>query len=179
MAAATRLQGGEAGGIFEVRQLPKKALLLREGEIADTLYLIRKGCLRLFFYDSKGRDITFQFFFEGESVASFDSMHQGSPSLFSLESLEPSEVVAIRKKDFYGLLEKEPSVRMALVERLADRFREYQMLFLSRIMDTPQQRYEKLLEEHPDIVRRIPQHYIASWLGITPVSLSRIRNRRQ
>lgn len=111
MAAAARLQGGEVGGIFEVRQLPKKALLLREGEIADTLYLIRKGCLRLFFYDSKGRDITFQFFFEGESVASFDSMHQGSPSLFSLESLEPSEVVAIRKKDFYGLLEKEPSVR--------------------------------------------------------------------
>lgn len=66
----------------------------------------------------------------------------------------------------------QPSVRMALVERLADRFREYQMLFLSRIRDTPQQRYEKLLEEHPDIVRRIPQHYIASWLGITPVSLS-------
>ena len=46
-------------------------------------------------------------------------------------------------------------------------------------LDTPQQHYEKLLEEHPDIVRRIPQHYIASWLGITPVSLSRIRNRRQ
>jgi CRP-like cAMP-binding protein len=50
-------------------------------------------------------------------------------------------------------------------------------LFLSRIKDSPRERYEELLREHPEIVRRIPQHYIASYLGITPVSLSRIRNR--
>jgi len=54
----------------------------------------------------------------------------------------------------------------------------YQKLFLSRIKDNPQKRYEDLLKQRPEIVQRIPQHYIASYLGITPVSLSRIRNRR-
>lgn len=53
-----------------------------------------------------------------------------------------------------------------------------QQLFLSRIKNTPQQRYEELLKEYPNIIQRVPQHYIASYLGITPVSLSRIRNRR-
>lgn len=58
------------------------------------------------------------------------------------------------------------------------RFSFYQHLFLSRIKNTPQQRYEELLKEYPNIIQRVPQHYIASYLGITPVSLSRIRNRR-
>jgi hypothetical protein len=54
----------------------------------------------------------------------------------------------------------------------------YQKLFLSRIKDNPQKRYEDLLEHYPQILQRVPQHYIASYLGITPVSLSRIRNRK-
>lgn len=61
--------------------------------------------------------------------------------------------------------------------RVIDRFHSYQQLFLSRIRNTPQQRYEELLRTSPEIIRRVPQHYIASWLGITPVSLSRIRAR--
>ena len=63
-------------------------------------------------------------------------------------------------------------------EKIIERFHVYQRLFLSRIKNTPQQRYEELLKEHPSIIQRIPQHYIASYLGITSVSLSRIRNRR-
>lgn len=58
-----------------------------------------------------------------------------------------------------------------------ERLSSYQKLFLSRIKDTPQERYEALLTDHPEIVSQIPQHYIASYLGITPVSLSRIRGR--
>lgn len=54
----------------------------------------------------------------------------------------------------------------------------YQNLFLSRIKDSPQKRYQELIKKHPKIIERVPQHYIASYLGITPVSLSRIRNRR-
>ena len=66
--------------------IPSKTILLYEGKIADTLYLIRKGTLRLFFYN-EGKDVTFQFFFEGDFVASFDSLYKRQPSLFSLESL--------------------------------------------------------------------------------------------
>lgn len=81
----------------EVLSIPSKTMLLEEGKIADKLYFIRKGCLRLFFYN-EGKDITFQFFFEGDFVASFDSLYKGTPSLFSLESIEPSEVMFIKKK---------------------------------------------------------------------------------
>lgn len=157
--------------------VPARTLLLEEGRVADRLYLIRKGCLRLFFCND-GKEITFQFFFEGDFVASFDSLHKRQPSLFSLESIEAAELSAIKREDFYALVERIPSLRRAYEEKLIERFRAYRLLFLSRIKNTPRQRYEELLKEHPDIVRRVPQHYIASYLGITPVSLSRIRNRR-
>lgn len=157
--------------------VPSKTILLKEGEVAGKLYWIEKGCLRLFFYD-EGKEITFQFFFEGDFVASFDSLYQRTPSLFYLESIEPTEVRVIERDDFYDLIEHSPSLRQRYEEKLIDRFHTYQQLFLSRIKNTPRQRYEELLREHPDIIRRVPQHYIASFLGITSVSLSRIRNRR-
>ena len=161
----------------EVLSIPSKTMLLEEGKIADKLYFIRKGCLRLFFYN-EGKDITFQFFFEGDFVASFDSLYKGTPSLFSLESIESSEVMFIKKEDFYNEIENNSSLRKVYEEKIIERFSFYQHLFLSRIKNTPQQRYEELLKEYPNIIQRVPQHYIASYLGITPVSLSRIRNRR-
>lgn len=161
----------------EVLSIPSKTMLLEEGKIADKLYFIRKGCLRLFFYN-EGKDITFQFFFEGDFVASFDSLYKGTPSLFSLESIEPSEVMFIKKEDFYNEVENNSSLRKVYEEKIIERFSFYQHLFLSRIKNTPQQRCEELLKEYPNIIQRVPQHYIASYLGITPVSLSRIRNRR-
>ena len=160
----------------EYLSVPSKAILLEEGKVAEKLYLIRKGCLRLFFYN-EGKDITFQFFFEGDFVASFDSLYKRTPSLFYLESIEPTELTAIRREDFYNQINNNLSLRQLYEKKLIDRFHAYQQLFLSRIKNTPQQRYEELLKEYPNIIQRVPQHYIASYLGITPVSLSRIRNR--
>lgn len=161
----------------EVLSIPTKTVLLEEGKIANRIYLIRKGCMRLFFND-EGKDITFQFFFEGDFVASFDSLYNGKPSLFSLESIEPSEILSIKKEDFFQEIESNASLRILYEKKIIERFSFYQYLFLSRIKNTPQQRYEELLKEFPNIIQRVPQHYIASYLGITPVSLSRIRNRR-
>lgn len=162
---------------IESRVIPPKTILLKEGDIADTLFLVKKGCLRLFFLKD-GKEITFQFFFEKECVASFDSMHRQEPSLFSLESIESTECLALKKNDLYDLVEKIPAIRKAYEEKLIERFHIYQQLFLSRIKNTPHQRYTELLREHPNILQRVPLHYIASFLGITAVSLSRIRNRK-
>lgn len=162
---------------LESLSIPSKTVLLEEGKFADRLYFVRKGCLRLFFYN-EGKDITFQFFFEGDFVASFDSLYKGTPSEFSLESIEPSEVLSIKKEDFYNKIENSLSLRLLYEEKIIERFSFYQHLFLSRIKNTPQQRYEELVREYPNIIQRVPQHYIASYLGITPVSLSRIRKRR-
>ena len=148
--------------------VPPKTILLEEGKVADRMYLIRKGCLRLFF-NNEGRDITFQFFFEGDFVASFDSLYQRTPSLFSLESIEPAELSVMKREDFFRNLGQKPALRQIYEEKIIERFHVYQRLFLSRIKNTPQQRYEELLKEHPSIIQRIPQHYIASYLGITSV----------
>jgi len=78
----------------------------------------------------------------------------------------------------FALIETVPSLKKYYEEKLIERFHVYQQLFLSRIKNTPQQRYEELLREYPNIIQRVPQHYIASYLGVTSVSLSRIKNRR-
>jgi CRP-like cAMP-binding protein len=157
---------------------PSKTILLKEGEIAGRIFFIRKGCLRMWF-NKNGKDITYQFFFEDQAVASMDSFFSREPSLFNIESIEPSVILSLNKDDFDQLLKSSPELREGFQQIVFQRLRVYSRLFLSRIRDTPQERYEDLVKNHPEIIRRIPQHYIASYLGITPISLSRIRNRRQ
>lgn len=162
--------------LFTELNVPAKTTLLRAGETARHAYYIQKGCIRLWFNDN-GKDITFQFFFEGQGVSSIESFRTGRPSLFNLETLEPCSLLTISKADFQLLMEQAPGFKELIEESLYKRLEHYFALFLSRIRDTPRQRYLRLLGEHPEIIQRVPQHYIASYLGITPVSLSRIRNK--
>jgi CRP-like cAMP-binding protein len=165
-------------GFFKVLKVPAKTSLLREGEVARWMYFVKEGCLRLWF-NKAGKDVTFQFFLEGQAVCSMESFLGGVPSLLSLESIEPTTMVAIGRQDWDRVHEVYPNLRDLFQRILLARMENYARLFLSRIKDSPRERYEELRREHPEIVRRIPQHYIASYLGITPVSLSRIRHRIQ
>ncbi|PZX11747.1 CRP-like cAMP-binding protein [Breznakibacter xylanolyticus] len=155
-----------------------KTVLLREGDIAKSIYVVKKGCLREWF-NKDGKDITFQFFFEGQPVASIDSFMNQKPSLFTIESVEPSTVIEIKKADFEFVLSASPEFEAGFHDFIFQRFSNYGQLFMSRIKDTPRERYEDLVIHHPEIIQRVPQHYIASFLGITPISLSRIRNRKK
>lgn len=157
--------------------IPAKTILLQEGEISKHMLFIKNGCLRQSF-NKDGRDITFQFFFEQQAVSSFDSFINNQASAFSIESLEPSLLIRIEKTKFDYYIKTYPEIKDVVFKLMVDRFRNYTQLFLSRIKDSPQERYEDLLQHHPEIIQRIPQHYIASYLGITSVSLSRIRNRQ-
>jgi CRP-like cAMP-binding protein len=161
---------------FKGLDIPAKTSLLREGEIARRMYFVKSGCLRLWF-NNDGKDVTFQFFMENQAVSSIESFLRGEPSLLSLESLEPTKLVAIGRRDWDRLHEMYPHLRDLFLRMLLTRMENYGRLFLSRIKDSPRQRFEALLREQPEIARRVPQHYIASYLGITPVSLSRIRRR--
>jgi CRP-like cAMP-binding protein len=165
------------GKMFVEREIPPKTILLYEGEIANQVHFIRKGCLRMWF-NKDGKDITTQFFFEGQGVASIESFMTGQPSLFTLESIEPSIIWSLSRENFELLPQFVPGLKEGFQQLIFQRFRNYAQLFLSRIKDTPRERYEDLLTNHPEIIKRVPQHYIASYLGITPISLSRIRNRR-
>jgi CRP-like cAMP-binding protein len=167
----------EVSGFFHPHSVPPGTLLLREGEVADRLHFIRKGCLRMWF-NNDGIDITIQFFFENQGVSSIESFWWRHPSRFNLQSIEATDLISISRKDFDSLLAKIPKLKDGFLEIALERMSNYANLFLSRIRDSPRKRYEDLLAQHPEIICRIPQHYIASYLGITPISLSRIRNRK-
>jgi hypothetical protein len=84
----------------------------------------------------------------------------------------------LSKDHFEQLQQFYPELKEGFQEILYQRFKNYALLFISRIKDSPRERYEDLIKNHPEIIKRVPQHYIASYLGITPISLSRIRNRK-
>jgi len=171
-AAWTKLQD-----LFVETEIATKTILLNEGETANQIFFIKKGCLREWF-NKDGKDITFQFFFEGQLVASIESFLSNQPSKFTIESIEPSTTFSITRKNLDQLYRLFPEFKEGFQEFIFQRFTNYSHLFLSRIKDTPKERYEDLIENHPEIIERVPQHYIASYLGITPISLSRIRNRK-
>lgn len=162
---------------FKRKEVAAKTILLKEGEVAKKIYFIEKGCFRLSF-NNDGKDVTFQFFFEGEGISSAESFRYNQPSLYSIESLEASIVHSLDKRDYFTIIESSPLIKQDIEEQTIQRFLYIEKLFLSRIKNSPEERYKELLEQYPEILQRVPQHYIASFLGITSVSLSRIRNRR-
>jgi len=162
---------------FKQVEVPAKTVLLEEGEISKTLYFIEKGCLRTW-VNNDGKEITTQFFFENESVGSFESFRTGRLSLYSIESLEACVLQTISQKDFQKVIESSTELNKELEEHLFRRLFQVQQLFYSYLKNSPQERYQELIKKQPQILKRVPQHYIASYLGITSVSLSRIRNRK-
>jgi CRP-like cAMP-binding protein len=153
---------------FHRIEVPAKTILLHEGNTSKKMFLIEKGCIRVSL-NNNGKDITSQFFFENESVGSIESFHKNIPSLTTIETIEPCILWWIHKNDLNRIIEeiKEiPHLRDMYIEKIFERTFDYM-----------QQRYLNLIEERPQIIKRVPQHYIASYLGITSVHLSRIKNQ--
>lgn len=160
-------------------EAPAKTVLLREGDISRKSFFVEQGCLRVWF-SHQGREVTFQFCFEDQGISSIESFAKRIPSMFAIETVESSVVWVFGKSDFDALMEEladDNRVLREAVRVLFERQLHYMREFLSFIRDTPKQRYLHLLRDKPYIVQRVPQHYIASYLGITPVHLSRIRNQ--
>jgi len=164
---------------FSRIEVPAKTILLKEGEVSKKIFLIEKGCIRVWFNDN-GKDITFQFFFENNTVASIESFRKKIKSPVSIETIEPSILWWIHKKDIDRIIAEINEiavVREKFIDAIFERTFDYMKHFFSFIKDSPQQRYLNLIKEKPQIVKRVPQHYIASYLGISTVHLSRIKNK--
>jgi CRP-like cAMP-binding protein len=160
-------------------EVPAKTILLEEGKKSQHYIYIEKGCVRTFL-NKNGDDKTVQFFFENEGLTSFDSFINNTPSLVTIETIEPAVIFLLHKKyvtQFLEDLSQEPGFAKMIMQMAAQRQMHYMNEFVSFIRDTPEQRYQKLLKERPHIIRRIPQHYIASYLGISKVHLSRIKSK--
>jgi CRP-like cAMP-binding protein len=162
---------------FTREEFPAKTLLVKEGALAKKLFYIEKGCCRAWF-NNDGKDVTYQFLFEGNFASSFETIISGTVSWYSVETLEPTVVYSVGIEDFKKRMELHPHIKAFYNQYVERRLVFYQKLFVSHIKDNPEQRYRELLAQHPEIILRVPQRYIASFLGITSVSLSRIRNRK-
>jgi CRP-like cAMP-binding protein len=160
-------------------EVPAKTILLNEGEVPQKAFMIEKGCLRVWF-NNKGKDVTFQFFFENDVFPGAESLRRNIPSFFTIETIETTILHWVTKKDMDKMVSDMsdiPEIRNKMADIAFKSQLNYMKHLLSFIKDTPEQRYLNLIKERPHIIQRVPQQYIATYLGITPVSLSRIRNR--
>jgi CRP-like cAMP-binding protein len=161
-----------------VKEIPSGTLLLSEGDIATKLFLVINGCLRAYFIKESGVEVTSQFFIEGQMVASFESAMTGTPSRLYIDAIENSTIGFIMINNLNKIMINESGAGRDHFNRfLISRLIYYMNKHASFILDNPEKRYIKLMQENPELVSRLPQQYIASYLGITPVSLSRIRAR--
>lgn len=159
---------------LQVREFGKKQIILQAGNVCRHSYFINKGCLR-YFYSVDGQENTGQFFFENGWYTDYESYLSGKPSKQNIETLEKSEVILLSKSDLQQLFIDIPKFEkygriMAENAFIGLRYRN-EML----INQTAEERYLNLIKERPKVFERVPQHYIASYLGIQPQSLSRIR----
>jgi CRP-like cAMP-binding protein len=160
-----------------VKEVSAGTILLSEGDIATKLFIVIKGCLRTYFIKDSGIEITSQFFIEGQMVASFESAITETQSRQNIEAIEDSMLGIIQIKYLNEMIRGSSPAKDYLIKFLMSRLKDYMNQQASFILDNPEKRYIKLLHDNPELVSRLPQQYIASFLGITPVSLSRIRTR--
>lgn len=163
---------------FSSRKVNKKTLLVKSGQICKEIYFINKGLLRLF-YDKEDLEITAFIFKEGLFATSYDSFLKQSPGIQNLEAIEDSELLVISFDELNKLYEEIPAMHIFTRKMAEQRFINAQNILSSFILDSPETRYYKFEKEHPDLLLRVPHHLIASFLGITPVSMSRIRARKK
>lgn len=160
-----------------VKEIPSGTTLLSEGDSATKLFLVINGCLRAYFIKESGIEITSQFFIEGQMVASLESAMTGAPSRQYIDAIEDSIIGFIQMKNLEKIFRESNPGMNHFNKYLISRLIYYMNQNASFILDNPEKRYKKLLQDNPELVSRLPQQYIASYLGITPVSLSRIRTR--
>jgi len=162
-----------------VRQFKKRQLFIGENKICNEVGFIASGSFR-FFLDKDGIEISNYFCFEGELISSYRSFLKREASFINIEAMESSTVICFNHASLTQLLNDERITYK--MERFCRLVAEhliccYDERLVSFVTQSPEERYLQLLDKQPDFLQRIPQYYLANFLGITPVSLSRIRRR--
>ncbi len=150
-------------------------LLQKEGKITRNLYYIEQGIARIFYYNKHGKDISYGFYTENNMVTISESFFQQTPSRYNLELLEDSMIYSLSYNDLNSLLNEYPTlekvkshVLLYFLGKAAERIVALQFL-------SARQRYETLMNNQPEIIQRVALGQIATYLGITQETLSRIR----
>ncbi|UNY99221.1 Crp/Fnr family transcriptional regulator [Zhouia spongiae] len=179
MSKLTRLTSEEELAIeesFPIRTFEKRALLISEGQTANNAYYVISGCIREYMLID-GEERTINFFTEEQSVINFDSLANGTPSKQNYECTEQTTVAVLNLKKEQELYARFPRFETFCRTGMEKMMGEKQSQLAEFVSLQPAQRYQKLQEERPDLINRVPQYQIASYLGIKPETLSRIRKK--
>ena len=160
---------------YETKKVSKGELLLQYGEVCRNTFFVDKGLLRMFSIDKNGKEHIIQFAPENWLIGDRSSLYFSEKSNYYIEAVEDSEVSVLQRDFFNNLLEEFPNsiekndlVLQKHVKSLQDRIN-------SLLGETAEERYLKFIKMYPDLLLRVPQWMVASYLGITPESLSRVR----
>ncbi|HWB62047.1 MAG TPA: Crp/Fnr family transcriptional regulator [Chitinophagales bacterium] len=153
----------------------KNETIMRQGEIPKRLVFILKGAVRIFYTDEKGHEQMVGFSFENQPVVAFDSFANQTPAGIGFVTMEPTDVIWTSHDEFFGFLETYPKyetlVRSVMGQYLTIEGEHSRLLRLNPARD----RYEALCKSRPELITRVPLKYIASYLGMTLETLSRVR----
>lgn len=155
----------------------KNKILQPIGHTCRTIYFIQSGAARIYYFKDK-IEITESFVFEHNILARVESLFSGRPSKKAIELIEPSEIIGIDSIKLFRLYDSYPGIERLFRKIFESAFVESVRRTESIQFHTAEERYRSLLTEKPDILKRVPLKHIASYLGITQVSLSRIRSAR-
>ena len=163
--------------MLKIKKLRKKQYLLQEGEISRYEYFVNKGCLRTYSIDEKGQEHIVQFAIEDWWTGDMYSFLTQTPGLYTIDALEDSELFCLEKNALEELYTKIPKFEKFFRHLLQNAFIAGQRRIIESMSLAADQRYCKFIEQYPLMEKRLPLKQIASYLGITPESLSRIRSQ--
>lgn len=164
----------ELKSVIERKEVKKGELLFEEGTICHNVFFIEKGLARIYYYSNSGKEITAWFFQENSFFTAIDSFYNHKPTKDFCEALEYSVIYAIKYSELENLLNKEHGARMAF-HVLYELMKKTTEFIVSIKFQSAEDRYNTMLKEYPSIFQRATLGHIASYLGITQETLSRIR----
>lgn len=159
-----------------IKIFKKGTILLREGQISKESYQNLSGLIRKY-YIVDGNEITTNFYEEGTSIASFTSLHQKTPAKHYFECIEDSRLAVLHVDKEIELIKKVPQYETLCRTSVEKDLGKQQDSLATYLIASPEQRYLNLLNEKPKLLNRVPLYYLASYIGVKPESLSRIRKR--
>lgn len=163
---------------FIPKKIRKRQYLLQDGDVCKYTAFVEKGVLRSYSVDEKGNEHIIQFALEGWWIGDQYSLLTCEPSTYNIDALEDSELLLMTHAGSEAMMEAVPGMEKYFRILLQNNMIAMQRRLVASLSLTAEEKYKRMLNAYPNIIQRVPQHMIASYLGITPETLSRIRKQR-
>ena len=165
-------------GLFVAKRLRKRQYLLQEGDVCKYQAFVERGLLRSYTVDDKGNEHILQFASEGWWMADLSSYLTGDPSFLNMDALEDAELLMLTKDSWEQAMKRVPALEHYFRIIIQNNLVATQKRLLQSLAESAEEKYNRFLAIYPDCASRVPQHMIASYLGITRETLSRVRRVR-